>query len=117
MKIEIELNISKQLCEDIAITAIESNAIQYWADVFTWDQKKAEATFKEQENPEAKTYTLNQELITKGIENSLKGKPKISNYIKDYIFKAAAEDDASYVDIEVADVIVQMAVFGELVYA
>tara|TARA_Y100000310_G_scaffold128314_1_gene127491 strand:+ start:657 stop:1040 length:384 start_codon:yes stop_codon:yes gene_type:complete len=54
--------------------------------------------------------------IARGIRLLKTGEVKVSSDITGYIGSAEAEKDASYIDSDAADCIVQAALFGEIVY-
>jgi hypothetical protein len=60
--------------------------------------------------------TVNAEVIRLGIQRILDDKELIAPYIRDYIVAAVSELDAGHVDAEAADCIVQVGLFGTLVF-
>ena len=99
---------------DVLITAIEGG-IGYWAGILAYDPDKGTATIREDETN--KTYDLTIETIAKGI-----GRVKAKGFVvADSILSWIKEDDrenggAGTIDAIAADVIVQAALFGEIVY-
>lgn len=109
--ISLEFEISDRLLDDIIITAAEG-AIDYWA-VIEYGQVITEV-YEGEELVEP--VILSGDLIQRGIEFALSGK-FCADRIRGYIMNAVTEDDASFIDADAADVIVQLGLFDGLVYA
>jgi hypothetical protein len=114
--------VSEQFASDVIITAIEGG-IGYWANVLEYRHTPEPATAKirEQEATDPKDNvpkeaTLNREFIQKGIDALASGAIKVNPRLLGNILVGAVTDDAGEVDSDGADVIVQAALFGELVY-
>ena len=110
--VKLEFEISNQLLDDTIITAAEG-AIDYWA-VVEYGGRVITGVYEGEELGEP--AILSRDLIQKGIEFALSGK-YCNDRIRGYIMNAVTEDDASFIDADAADVIVQLGLFDGLVYA
>ena len=65
---------------------------------------------------EERTYILDIYDLQSAFNDILAGYGDIAHYIRTYFFQAAAENDWGYIDEEAADVWLQMAAFGRIVF-
>lgn len=115
----------KALLRDIAITAIEGG-VGYWADIvrYRWSTGEEPLTEHMLEFPEIvlqpleedDELTVTQRTIQHGLALILEGKVWLRPDLYSAIVKGSAENDASYIDAEGADCIVQLGLFDALVY-
>lgn len=113
----VRLTVSPQFTSDVVTTAVEGG-IYYWAEVthYRWlDVPHAYATVTERDEPK-RTAVLNRETIMAGIVRVLDPAFSVREDLRGILARALALDDAGDVDVEIADVIVQAAVLGEIVY-
>ena len=108
--VKLEFEISNRLLDDTIITAVEG-AINYWAIT---DGRVIIDVYEGEELGEP--VILSRDLIQKGIEFALSGQ-YCNERIRGYIMNAVTEDDASFIDADAADVIVQLGLFDGLIYA
>lgn len=135
--ITLTLNLPLDLLRDIVTTAVEGG-IDYWAHCkkYQWyrvlqpGEIRHEndvapegrislpfpvATIVPDEDPgEFAETTITPEHIRLGIERVLSG--GVNATIKGYVLQAVCENDASYIDADAADSIVQLGVLGSIVY-
>ena len=115
----------KNFLASVLVTAVEGG-IDYWADVgnYTWAQDDrgnltgASVEVKERDERELtdKWIPIDLKIIAAGISSIKSGKVNMNPKIVGYVTMSDVENDASEVDSEVADCIVQAALFGQLVY-
>ena len=108
-------------------TAIEGG-IGYWCDIRNYDWEYADESKRKLVSASAEISTsgepmnawkpVNLDTVQLGIDRITErgSQVKISPSIKKAILLADVEDDASDLDAEDADVIVQVGLFGEIVY-
>jgi hypothetical protein len=65
---------------------------------------------------ESPIYTVNAENLTKAFQTFVQEEPPANTSITGYIQRALRENDPGYLDADCADVLVQIAVFGRLIY-
>jgi len=105
LKVEVEYALTHQRIEDLLITAFEGG-INYWAQIYkTPEQPYWEAKVKDFEADKAETYQLSMEKVVEGLKVCAKKYPR---HFGDFIDENG--------DATTADVIVQCALFGEIVY-
>lgn len=119
------------LSDVIDIAAYQS--INYWADIRGWQEvHEAEKTpasnwldisLNQHDEDEEKGHRITVVEIAKGIERIFSAEARgkapylnIAAYIVKYIIDAVRDNDAGEIDSEAADVIVQAALFDEIVY-
>lgn len=112
----------EEFLDDIIITAIEGG-IGYWSvcHKYEWDGKpEVTAVIQEFDESDGEVtgpkITLNRDLIIKGINKVLAGESGVADRMVKLIAGANATNDGGDIDADGADVIVQAAIFGELVY-
>lgn len=112
----------EQFLDDVTTTAIEGG-IGYWSvcHKYEWDGKpEVTAVIQELDEWQNKAFgpliTVNRKLINKGIKTIMDGEAGISDRVIKEIAGANATNDGCDIDADAADVIVQAAVFGEIVY-
>ena len=120
--IEVNLNITvtSEDIDDIMATAREGG-INYWCDKatvvgnylgeFASEQIARGGTLKLHDAEENKNHLLTRDGLLKGIKMAIE-----NNYFTDYGWHNGKELDTCNVDAEVADVIIQLAIFGDVVY-
>jgi hypothetical protein len=113
MQVTIQVDISNQFIDDLIDTA--GMSIGYWASEATQDDEQETYTVTEQESGDE--FVITYRRIAKSLEDLIAGKGKIAKEILSNLRTAVMEDDASYVDSEVADSVIQYAIFGEIVYS
>jgi hypothetical protein len=122
-KVQIEMELKDAFLAAVLCTAIEG-AIEYWASVpkdsvVSREDDYVSAKIVESEastdGEDPKEKTIGYAELADGIRKALLVNP-LDPDIRASILQAVCEDDAGFIDAQAADVIVQMAVFGELVY-
>ena len=109
--VRVEYEISNELLESISVTAAEGG-VNYWANV-----EYGMITSVEGDGDLDSPFDLfDLGMIKEGIEFALSGK-YCNDRIRSYILNAVVDDDGCHIDADAADVIVQLAMFGGLVYA
>ena len=111
--VKLEFELTDELIEDISVTAAEG-AINYWADV-----EYGFITRLHEGGEDLLTGPISLSdpgLIKEGIEMALAGE-YCNERIRGYVLNAVTHDDASYIDADAADVIVQLGLFAGLVFA
>ena len=107
----------------VLITAVEGG-IDYWAHIKDWqvtEDPKGNCTWAraiivdDDKHRVARGVGLGE--VAKGIGIIKRGDTPIRQDIKDAVALADNENDASYVDVEIADCIVQAGLYGEILYS
>lgn len=112
----------EEFLDDVTITAIEGG-IGYWSvcHSYKWDDEpEVTAVIQEFDEGTGEPYgdkiTVNRALIRKGIKQVISGEAGVHESMVKLIAGASAANDGCDIDADAADVIVQAAIFGELVY-
>lgn len=118
--INLKIEVTDEDIDDIMTTALEGG-ITYWcnkAEVegkylgeYASEQIARGGTLKLYPADEDKTYTLTLEKLLKGIEQAIE-----EEYFLSYEWWGVSGIDTMNVDADVADVIIQLALFGTIVY-
>jgi hypothetical protein len=134
--ITIDAEVDDKFLRYVGITAVEGG-IGYWSQIEGYG-KFVNALFASEENkgepsndlgklsiiddytgeidPDEPTFELTTKLIADGIRTALKPNFKVNQTIRGYIYRAVVNNDSGDIDSTAADVIVQAACFGEIVY-
>lgn len=113
-KISVNLPVTDQLLTDIVEVA-SYNSINYWAYYNETGDQWVEDEASDDNKP-PKKFKLDTDLIALGLNRVFNPKFKVSSTILSSILSAICENDAGNIDADGADVIVQAAVFNEIVY-
>ena len=119
-KVKIDIELSDEFLQDVMVQVIETSAITYWAEMF----EVAEPTYStvtirdmiEQDDGTHVELRFTKEAIARGITRVLDPSFRVRESIRAAIYKGAVDSDGGEIDIEAADVIVQAAMFGEIIY-
>jgi hypothetical protein len=114
------------LC-DVCTIAAESG-IDHWARIvkYRWADDATKAPlpfpvamieFEEARSGSKQTLLLTPDHLRRGIRRIANGQVNIAARLREQILEAVNEDDASNIDAELSDCIVQASVFDELVYS
>lgn len=125
--VNITIDITERMVSDILISALDNpyGGARYWVqnvrvkgndakDIL--DEIWYSATFEDSYGDHNPKYFVNGEKVIAAIQNILNQNVTTSQVICDTLSKAIREDDAGYVDADVADVVLQVAVLGEITY-
>lgn len=112
----------QQFLVDIFVTANEGG-IGYWATTIRQSYKPAspylyilDREALEGDEPAHKKYMVTASAIETALAKIVEGKVTMDPQIADSVLTANATNDAGDIDSVAADVIVQVALFGEIVY-
>lgn len=107
----------KQFLEDIMVTAIEGG-INYWAKVTTGDLPEGYVWIREREDSGEPLGRIPFSLLDLelGITRVGLSDFQVGTDLRSWILTGSAENDAGDIDVDAADVIVQAAIFGEIIY-
>lgn len=110
----------EQFLDDVVTTALEGG-IGYWSvcSAYEWDGVPARAQIQEMDydgEPDGPLMEVDRALIRKGIKEILAGESNVNATTVAYVQEANKYNDAGDVDADVADAIVQVGLFGNLVY-
>lgn len=108
---ELELEFYK----DIIITAVEGG-INYWANVYEYDWEAGHAVIFDLEGDDVPRYELDVDVIARGVALVVNDEANINSTIAGYITAGAAEYDAGMIDAWAADAVVQLGLWGKVVY-
>lgn len=126
LNIKIEVELDQEFISNVLITAFDGNygGCWYWADIAhgTWLRVDDSGEWlgcdikpKDDEPPHS-SYLVDHSTLQSGIDLILSGTVQISPVVKTYITRAIIDRDAGDIDSEAADAIVQVGLFGEIVY-
>lgn len=107
----------EQYLDDIIIAAVEGG-IGYWSigRGYKWSED-GPTTVEIMEEEEGSTWHLvDRSAIRKGIGLVLSGDMKVHESYADTLRRAERHNDAGEIDAELADIIVQAAILGDVVY-
>ena len=125
VKAEIMIAVTDEDIDDIMCSALEGG-ITYWADAanvvgkflgeYASEQisrggKLKIHTIEPFDEDETEWYVLNEDKLLKGIKMAIE-----DGYRADYGWYDGGKLDCGQIDAEVADVIVQLGLFGEVIY-
>jgi hypothetical protein len=108
----------EQYLDDITITAVEGG-IGYWSlgRNYVWsDEGPTSVEIRVEDEEDDTWHTVDRSAIRKGITRLLSGDMKVHESYVDVLRKADRHNDAGDIDATMADLIVQAAVLGEIVY-
>jgi hypothetical protein len=109
-----------EFLDDIVITGVDLGGIYYWAEsvpgTYRWDGVPATIKVTILDEPERGTITVNRALVARGIAALKRPEFKVRRDIITTILLAERDVDAGDIDEEIADVIIQAGIFGEIVY-
>ena len=127
MTIKLEFNMPDDFFGDILCTAVEGG-INYWAQIKVVTSNddnmflsavirpdQCEGEVFSDGDPRNDWQLVDHAKIEAAIQRILCEK-LIADYIQQYIFDAVKEGDSGHIDVEAADAIIQIAMFGELVF-
>jgi hypothetical protein len=111
--------LSDNFYHDIMSTAVEGG-INHWADVrnpvYDIDDNLHAFSCRDNEDPSAPWLPVSKETVHTGIESVFASKA-VSPEIVLSITQACADEDAGQIDADGADVIIQLALFKEVIYS
>jgi len=108
----------EEYLDDILTTAVEGG-IGYWSigRNYVWsDDGPATVEIREEEEEEGPWHLVDRSAIRKGIALVLSGDTRVHESYVDTLRKAERELDSCEIDGELADIIVQAAILGDVVY-
>lgn len=103
---------------DVLVTAVEGS-LGYWADVrkYSWKTGKVCCQIREIDSAADIWYAIDEKAISIAMHRIAKRKVETNRYIVKEIAGALANNDAIDIDSDLADVVVQIAIFDEIKYA
>lgn len=120
VSIERKINVTQQDIDDIMVTALEGG-ITYWCDKATVVGEYLGEYASEQisrggalilhDAEENYEYVLNIDNFLEGLQQAIE-----EHWFEDYEWYDDKELDTGNVDAEVADVIIQLALFGDIIF-
>lgn len=107
-----------EFLRDVAITAAEGG-VNYWGGVVAYDPDAG--TFRVEETDgmgggDGPVHTVDGDLIERGIARLAVPGVQCAADIRGWVLRGSATNDAGEIDADAADVIVQVGLFGEIVY-
>lgn len=105
----------EQFLSDVLVTAVEGG-INYWAYVEEYDPNTSVHLVDTLDDEAECLYFVRLPDIASAIINICNGFKDISEDRKEIVIKANASNEAGDIDADIADAIVQIAVFGEITY-
>jgi hypothetical protein len=102
-----------EFINNIIEMSTDYGGIDYWCEPYT--AKNGSTRIKVTEES-VKYYTISHQVIEKGIKLIISGAIEIDREIEKYIHYANAHHDLAELDSTCTDCIVQVGLFGELVY-
>ncbi len=136
LKITLTIDLDEDFMSDVLITAFDGDlgACWYWASpandgwlstsgTGTWGTGKhwkqcavVDALGSDGPRIEWPVYLVDDKVIAKGIQQLISREAPVNNSIRESIAAAVASGDAGDIDADAADVIVQVGLFGQVVY-
>ena len=120
LEAKLKISVTNEDIDDIMVTALEGG-INYWCDKatvigaplgeFASEQISHGGTLKLHDMEDNKNYLLTIDMLLKGIKMAIE-----DCYFSEYDWHNGKELDTCNVDANVADVIIQLAIFGDVVY-
>lgn len=118
---------SDEFLRDVAITAVEG-WISYWATVEEYKWQDPVTGFElpwpivrlsenDTSGVPVKNFILTARDLRGAVRRLCEGVTPINGFLRETLASAVDEDDAGMVDAELADCIVQVALFNEIVYS
>lgn len=107
-----------QFLADVIVSAVEGGT-GYWAAAGGYKHDEPAQTqvwLHLEDDPDRKPEFVGIEAIALGIGRIKRDDFQINGELKKLIVEASAENDGALIDADAADVIVQAAIFGEIVY-
>jgi hypothetical protein len=107
-----------QIIIDTFITAVEGG-INYWASLSEYSHKEGAETitvWEDSESEEGTTHVVVPEDLRKVFTGIRSGKIEVAPYIAEQVKLAYVDPDSCDIDADVADVIFQIAIFGQVVF-
>lgn len=129
-EITVKFTLSDQLLRDVLCTALEGG-IGYWAEASDIETVEVEVngspmqeyvgcTLTDCEGTDDEgndwTHKVTLDTVAEGIRRIMAREARARRDIEDAIRAAVADADAGTIDADAADVIMQVALFGEIVY-
>ena len=125
-KVTVSVNVTDKLVSDFLMTAFDSHygSANYWANYLSREGNNASdildeiwysVKFREPDEDDT-IHEVNANKVVDAISKILNNEVQVSDYLVEYLRQAVANDDAGYADGDVADVVVQVATFGNVVY-
>lgn len=127
--VELRFVLEDQFLQDVMTTMVESgsDALWYWDDFEMVSVKRREDEYHEvmefsfrclDGDGEEVRFTMTPLKVAKAIERTLSADDEAlcGQVISEYIISGVKDNDAGDIDAEAADVIAQVATFGEVVY-
>lgn len=110
--IKVEQVLSETFIDDVVTTAVEGG-INYWAtEIHRVDDV---ISFAVDDTPGDGRKTVTHRMVAEAIQNIL-SEDMAGSYLTEQVREAVLTHDAGHIDAEGADVIVQVAALGEVVY-
>ena len=108
-----------EFLSDVLVNAIESNAIGYWANVrnYRHNDGAVSAEVQEQSSDNGEWQPITSNTIQLGIDRILYGYGFVMNEdLRGIILDSNRNNDATDIDDDLSDCIIQASIFGKLVY-
>jgi hypothetical protein len=107
----------KEFLEDILVTAIEGG-IGYWSRTKFYKPSECKAIIKEvgDDGSSIAEFTITEDVILKSLNKIINRETEMYDEFVKTVLYADKYNDASEIDAEIADVIIQIGLFGEVVY-
>lgn len=128
ISVTIELKLGEQFLSDVLVTAFDGQygGCWYWAEAYSdkafaftgdrWDYVTIREKVDGEPTQPLKHWKVDHALLAKGIETLFDTGSKVSPVMRHSLREAVLAQDAGNIDASDADVLVQLAVFGEMVY-
>lgn len=118
----IECEVNQEFMNCVKTVAVEGG-INYWALIrkiqrtADLDVTEFEVCDNEEDSGEDVNWLpVTDETIVEGISSIINGAVEINEQIVQYILQAIRENDCGHIDADAADCIVQVGLFGEIVF-
>ena len=125
-RITLTHEVSDEFVRDVMTNIIESGSTSYWgsyrrlrrddqSEVVSFEIAEDESVDDSDDPSDIEWHLFERKDVVRGINAAL-ADGHLADYIRGYLVRGVIEDDAGEIDGEACDVIVQIAVLGEIVY-
>ena len=105
--------------DDVVTTAVESEQVNDWATIqsYKWRRVRVHATLTADDTDNPITHRVDAKVIAAGFDALRDPQVDVNPAMRGSMLAAEVECDAGAIDANDADVLVQLGLFGQIVYA
>lgn len=107
----------KQFLEDILVGIVEDYGYNQWREIDEFSYGEGRAVIIEVDDGNMQEfYAVTLDILSHGLGKLLRNEIKMNTRLLNTIKESNRDNDAGNIDAELADIILQAALFGEIVY-